>query len=236
MDPGFVHDRTRLSRASLPRRQQPAPALAAEMNRPEILSRLDSLSDERRWIVAIAGPPGAGKSAFADDAAEFLNRSSTARAQVLPMDGFHFDDGLLTTMGRLPRKGAPDTFDIDGLSHVLMRLSGVPARDVVVPVFDRRLEIARAGARVIRATTSVVLVEGNYLLCRDAPWSVLHRFFDLTIMIEVQDPELRRRLRDRWFGYGQDADEIRRKLDENDIPNARHVKRTSVKADLIYRQ
>ncbi|MDE0112699.1 MAG: nucleoside/nucleotide kinase family protein [Albidovulum sp.] len=206
------------------------------MNKLELLRYLEGLPHGRRTIVAIAGPPGSGKSTLATRAKEHLNLGNSGRAEILPMDGFHFDDRLLEKMGRLARKGAPDTFDVDGLCCTLRRLSEERLKSVAIPVFDRDLEIARAGARIIEDSTEIVIAEGNYLLCTDAPWAKLHKFFDLTVMIEVPEQELRRRLRNRWVSYGLDSGEVQRHLDDNDLPNGRFVSARSKRADIVYRQ
>jgi len=54
-------------------------------------------------------------------------------------------------------------------------------------VFDRDLEIARAGARLIPASVDIVVVEGNYLLLREPPWDALKPHFDLTVMVDVPE-------------------------------------------------
>ncbi len=200
-----------------------------------MLRRLEALQRGRRTIVAIAGPPGSGKSTLAAKAAKHLNLGAPGRAEVFPMDGFHFDDQLLAGMERLPWKGAPDTFDVHGLAWMLRRLSERRPEGVAVPVFDRDLEIARAGARIIEASTEVIIAEGNYLLCSAAPWSGLHRFFDLSIMIEVPESELRRRLRQRWISFGLDEKDILWKLDGNDLPNGRFVMERSRRPDIVHR-
>lgn len=105
----------------------------------------------RRCFAALAGPPGAGKSHVADELMTRLAVTAPGATAILPMDGYHFDDMLLNARGDRPRKGAPHTFDVDGFHAMLTRLAADDGRDVVVPVFDRSLEIARAGARVIDA-------------------------------------------------------------------------------------
>ncbi len=102
-----------------------------------------------RRIVAIAGPPGGGKSTVADALVERLEAARPGEAAVLPMDGYHYDDGVLRARGRRARKGAPDTFDVGGLRQMLARLKRDDEDEVAVPVFDRAIEIARAGARLI---------------------------------------------------------------------------------------
>ncbi|MBL9061149.1 MAG: hypothetical protein JNL31_01195, partial [Tabrizicola sp.] len=41
------------------------------------------------------------------------------------------------------------TFDVGGLYHTLQRMRARDEAEVAVPVFDRKIEIARAGARLI---------------------------------------------------------------------------------------
>lgn len=129
----------------------------------------------RRLIIALAGPPGSGKSTLSESLVESLNSDVPDYASVLPMDGFHYDDLYLNPAGLRPRKGAPDTFDTGGFRHTLLRLKSRDEEHVAVPIFDRQLEIARADARLIPKATQIVLVEGNYLFLRREPWSHLSR-------------------------------------------------------------
>jgi pantothenate kinase len=181
-----------------------------------------------RRIVAVVGAPGSGKSTLCDALEARLGAAGT-RAATVPMDGFHYDDGVLGALGLLPRKGAPETFDVGGLAATLARLRAAEAPWTAVPLFDRGLEIARAGARLVRPEVEVVLVEGNYLLLDEPPWDALPPF-DLTIRIEVPEAELRRRLEARWADLP--PEEARRKVEENDVPNGRRADVRSRPADL----
>ena len=184
-----------------------------------------------RVIVAIAGAPGSGKLTLADKLVGKLNGRQAGLAAVLPMDGFHYDDLYLVPAGLRPRKGAPHTFDVGGLCHTLRRLRARDEAEVFVPVFDRKIEIARAGARMISASVRVIVVEGNWLLLNQAPWDGLRPLFDVTAMVEVAEHTLRARLRGRWERLGLTEAEIVAKLDENDLPNGRLVRDGSDPAD-----
>lgn len=182
-----------------------------------------------RVLVAIAGPPGAGKSTTAEALA-----AQTEGAVVVPMDGFHLDNAVLAARGLLARKGAPETFDVAGFATMVSRLRGQD--EVVIPVFDRSRDIALAGARVIGPEARVLLIEGNYLLLDEAPWCDLASFWDVTIAIDVPIAVLEARLTQRWLDHGLDADAARTRAMGNDIPNARRVVAGSTPADVILRQ
>jgi pantothenate kinase len=187
----------------------------------------------RRSLTAIAGAPGSGKSYTAERLVAHLNGIEAGSAAVLPMDGYHFDDMILVPRGLRPRKGAPDTFDVGGLRHMLLRLKENAEAEIMVPVFDRDIEIARAAARAIAQTVPHIVVEGNYLLLDREPWPSLSPAFDTTAMLDVPEEVLRERLRARWVGYGLSEDEIRAKLEDNDLPNGRLVATASRPAEFV---
>ena len=208
--------------------------MAGEMTDLEQLAGVVAARAGRgRVILAIAGAPGSGKSTLADDLVDRLNAQAKGLAMVLPMDGYHYDDLYLVPAGLRPRKGAPQTFDVGGLYHTLKRLRARDEPEVAVPVFDRAIEIARAGARLIPAAVGVIVVEGNWLLLDRAPWDRLRPMFDLTVMVEVPEPVLRERLQRRWQGLGLTTSEIAVKLEENDLPNGRLVRDASVRPDFL---
>jgi len=183
-----------------------------------------------RFLTALAGPPGAGKSTLAAELVAALGQG----AKAVPMDGFHYDDAVLIARGARARKGAPDTFDVAGFRHLLTRLR--TEDEVAIPLFDRDLEISRAGADIVGPQDRILIVEGNYLLLNEAPWPDLAPLFDLTIWIDVPEAELDRRLLARWAHYGKTPAEARAWIDGNDMPNIRRVVAGSRPADLVIRQ
>ncbi|MCG7630031.1 nucleoside/nucleotide kinase family protein [Epibacterium sp. MM17-32] len=189
-----------------------------------------------RRFLAIAGAPGSGKSTTAARLHAWLETQRPGESAVLPMDGFHFDDAVLEAMGRRPWKGAPDTFDVGGLHAILRRLRDDHEDRVAVPVFDRDLEISRGSARLIDQRARLVIVEGNYLLLRQSPWDRVQALFDRTVLIEVPEPVLAARLRQRWQSYRLSDIQIQQKLEANDLPNGRLVIARSGVPDLVLRE
>lgn len=180
-----------------------------------------------RFVVGIAGPPGAGKSTLAGAIAKAIGGA----ARVVPMDGFHYDNAVLEKLGLRARKGAPETFDAPGFIHLMQRLRA--GEDAAIPVFDRDMDLARAGADLVTGADKYLIVEGNYLLLDAAPWRDLAPLFDLTVFIDVPDAELDRRLLDRWHHYGKTPAEARHWIDSNDLPNIRRVTGGSRRADIV---
>lgn len=181
-----------------------------------------------RVIVAIAGPPAAGKSTIAEELVSFLPEGSAA---VVPMDGFHYDDRVLDQIGWRQRKGAPETFDLDGYESLLKRLKAADA-DVAVPIFDRSMELSRGSAAIVPKEARFIITEGNYLLLDEAPWDKLAPLFDMTIFLDVPREEVERRLVQRWIDYGRGIEAGRAWIDSNDMPNVDRVLTKRRKADV----
>lgn len=183
----------------------------------------------KRVIVAIAGPPAAGKSTIAAELASILPEGT---AVVVPMDGYHYDDGVLDRIGWRQRKGAPETFDFGGYESLLKRLK-VADEDVAIPIFDRGMELSRAAADIVSRDTKFILTEGNYLLLDEKPWDRLAPLFDFTIFLNVPRDELERRMVQRWNDHGRDPVAARAWIDSNDLPNIDRVLTRRRPADLV---
>ena len=205
------------------------------MNTPVRLSELCEIVKarglSRRSITAIAGPPGAGKSTLAETLVDMLNAEDPESAAVFPMDGYHFDDAVLNARGWRARKGAPHTFDVAGFAQMLARLRRNEEDEIAVPVFDRDIEISRNSARIIPGSVRHLIVEGNYLLLDEPPWTNLAGSFDTSVFIDVPIVVLTQRLGDRWKDLS--VQERVSKLEENDLPNARLVQTRRSPAEFI---
>ncbi len=194
----------------------------------------EKAAGQRRFVAAIAGAPGSGKSTLAHNLKVELETRGES-AIVVPMDGFHFDDIILNQRGHRPRKGAPFTFDVRGFEVLLKRIRACED-EIAIPVFDRALELAKAGADIVEASARFVLVEGNYLLLQAAPWDRLKPLFDFTVFIKVEKSELERRLIQRWLDHGFDMVYARNWVASNDALNIDAVISGSAQADFTLHQ
>ena len=193
----------------------------------EIIARA---GNAKRFLVAIAGPPGAGKSTLADNVAKALKARGES-AEVLPMDGFHMDNAVLIEKGLLKRKGVPDSFDVRAFLDIVRAVRAAD-QEVLVPVFDRSREIAIASARIVSAEHRFIVVEGNYLLFSQGKWAELEGMFDYSIMLAPPIEVLEERLWARWRGYDLDEETARAKVYGNDLPNGRLILENRRRADV----
>ena len=88
-----------------------------ELTLAEAIERAATLTAGPRRLLGITGCPGAGKSTLASALA-----ANVPDSVVVPMDGFHMLNEDLLRLGRRNRKGAPDTFDVEGYIRHLNHL------------------------------------------------------------------------------------------------------------------
>jgi pantothenate kinase len=204
---------------------------------------LDELVDRARTLAAagsrrilgIVGAPGAGKSTVSDTLAAALGD----QAVIVGMDGFHLDNPELVRLGRRDRKGAPDTFDVDGYVALLARLAtsgrteDSPGAAVYAPRFDRSLEVSIGSAVLVRPEVPLVITEGNYLLFDDHGWDGVAEHLDESWYVDVDDELRRDRLIARRLGHGHPQDEAEAWVLGVDEPNARLVDATKHRATRV---
>lgn len=180
----------------------------------------------KRRLIAVAGPPASGKSTLAAALAD----TDPSFAPV-PMDGFHLHNSILEERGLLTRKGAPETFDAPGFLHLIRRLE--QEDEVFLPIFDRDLDHAIAGAFFVGPEVTTVIVEGNYLLLDRPIWRDLSSFWHLSILLSAPLDVLRERLTKRWLDLGYKHSDALVKMRENDVPNAELVIAHSLPANIV---
>ncbi len=194
-----------------------------------VIAKIEALKTSgERQIVAMAEPPAAGKSTVT----ERLQLEFGTDLAVLPMDGFHLDNVILDAKNLRARKGAPETFDVQGFVEAVRRVKA--GAHFYAPAFDRVLDLSRAGAIEI-TDEPIVLVEGNYLLLKQAPWNALAAFWDLSIWLDVSLETVEKRCIQRWLDHDHSLADATRRARENDVRNAAFVIDNSGQADFVLR-
>ena len=196
------------------------------------------MAADGRTIVGIAGPPASGKSTLAKAVVRLLNKdngSTIPAASLMPMDGYHLDNGQLELRGLLSRKGTPDTFDAHGFCEAVKRLR-TALRETYHPRFDRQRDLAIANAIAIHPETPVIVVEGNYILLKSAPWSSLYKVFALTVFLSPTTEALHDRLVQRWVDHGLELSAVLSRAANNDMVNVETVNGNSHEADIFLTQ
>ncbi|MDA8804081.1 phosphoribulokinase [Amylibacter sp.] len=189
-----------------------------------ITSILDLPLRQGRRFVAIVGPPASGKSTLANELQKQISGSC-----VVPMDGFHLSNEELEEAGLSDRKGSPDTFDVGGLELVLEKILG--GGNVMFPTFDRSLDCVIQNGGMVKSKDHTILVEGNYLILNKGPWKKISSHWDFSIMLDVSQEIIEKRLLERWAVNGFNADQAAFKTKNNDLPNAMIVKNNSLEAN-----
>lgn len=202
-----------------------------ESERKAIIAQISKSDCTKRTIIAVAGPPGAGKSTLAGLLVDDLNESNPGYAALVPMDGFHLDNEVLDARGLRGRKGAPETFDAAGFVK-LVRCLASEDETVPYPVFDRKSDRSIPDGGFVSTMTKCIVLEGNYLLLNQKPWNEVQELFDFTVFVRPSLDQLQKRLVRRWLNHGYDAEAAEAKAFGNDIPNARYVLEHSLPADM----
>lgn len=197
----------------------------------DLAARVNALSPptQRRVLIGIAGAPGAGKTTLAEALTARLG--GYPHVAHVPMDGFHLADVELARLDRSERKGAPDTFDVDGYAALLRRVGG--GEVVWAPGFERSLEQPIAQAVPVPAQARVVISEGNYLLLPDPHWRAVRASFTEVWFVVEDEPARLRRLIARHEQFGKSPDAAREWVYRSDERNAALVAATADSADLV---
>lgn len=197
----------------------------------EAIDRAIALSARDRVLLGITGCPGAGKSTLADAVTAVVPSSA-----VLPMDGYHLLNDELVRLGRRDRKGAPDTFDVDGYVTLLDRVRHQNDGEVLTaPRYDRAASAPVAEAITVGSDIALVITEGNYLLLDQPPWSAVRPLLDEVWFVEVDEAARIARLIARHVEFGKSPEEASEWVMRSDEANAALIAATRGRADLVVR-
>lgn len=184
-----------------------------------------------RQIIGIAGSPGSGKSTLA----ELLRQELGEESVVVPMDGFHLANAIISDTPLSARKGAIDTFDVGGYLSILERLRNNDEELVYAPEYRRGLEEPIAASIAVPTSTAYVLTEGNYLLAEQGPWDKVRNYLDEVWFVETERATRMSRLIQRHIDAGMEPAAAEAWAHGPDENNARYIETTKERADLVVR-
>jgi pantothenate kinase len=203
-----------------------------------------------RYLVAIAGVPGSGKTTTAEAVTRLLNSNTMTKATLISMDGFHLDRA---TLDQLPNReeayscrGAPWTFDVPRLVTFMRKLRAWADSDsptpgggepgmLFAPGFNHETMDPVANAVRVTDDTNIVIIEGNYLLLDEPEWREVAELVDYRVFIAANLGQTRERLAKRHVKSGIEktlADAFCR-VDSNDIRNSLSIQEKLITPDMI---
>ncbi|KAI1820285.1 P-loop containing nucleoside triphosphate hydrolase protein [Xylaria intraflava] len=203
--------------------------------------RFQGTPADRRFMIAIGGIPGSGKTTLSQIVTRALNARHAALhpgaqaapiAAFVPMDGYHLTRAQLSAMPdpitAHARRGAEFTFDGPAFLALVTALREplTPSTATIfAPSFDHAVKDPRENDIAIRPEHRIVVFEGNYVVLDKAPWREAAELMDERWFVEVEFGVARRRLGARHVkaGIARDEAEALKRADENDLVNGRQI-------------
>ncbi|KAJ5083876.1 hypothetical protein NUU61_008455 [Penicillium alfredii] len=205
-----------------------------------------------RYIVAIAGIPGSGKTTIAEAVVHQLNEDTANHATLLSMDGFHLSrvalDQLPDPKEAHVRRGAPWTFDVARFVAFIHELRSwadkIPlasskawsdADILLAPAFDHKTKDPVEDSVAITPDASIIVVEGNYLLLNEPGWRDLANLVDYRVFVDTDPLEARDRVAKRHVqaGIEKTLEDGYRRVDSNDYLNALSIREKLLVPDMV---
>ena len=185
-----------------------------------------------RTIIGVVGKPGGGKSTLS----KFLLKGmDSTLVSVVPMDGFHLSNKVLKELGRSDRKGAQDTFDVNGFKTLIERIKLDNVDPIYYPIFDRAIEESIAAQGVVYPSTRVVIVEGNYLMHDRDGWQEISPLLDQSWYAFLEEDIRISRLISRHIAFGKDPESAKAWAKGSDQVNAELIEAGVGRCDFLIR-
>lgn len=203
-----------------------------------------------RLLVGVAGPPGSGKSTIAAQVVKAINQKTSAgvfsgRAETVPLDGFHYTrqflDSLPNREEAYVRRGSPWTFDVDAILAFIKTLAAsaewpeAKRPTILAPSFDHAVKDPKENDIEISPDTSIVVLDGNYLLLDEDKWRDIGLCLDMKILVDVGPLVARERVALRHVAAGIEPTLQRgqERFDRNDSINGDLIRSNAVSYDLL---
>jgi len=196
---------------------------------------------ERRLIIYLAGPCGAGKTTLSLLLESLTIANTVSSAQAVGIDGFHYNnkylnshyiykDGNKILMRDI--KGSAETFDFEKLRD---KIAALKNEDIYWSGYDRSIHDVLENVTFINA--QIVIIEGNWLLLDEPRWRELAQFCDYSIFVNADRETLINRLIERKIMGGLSEEEAKKFVMRSDADNIERILQHRIKCDLeLYMQ
>ncbi|KAK9413419.1 putative Phosphoribulokinase/uridine kinase [Seiridium unicorne] len=213
--------------------------------RIESLLVRQSLCPQQRLLVALAGVPGSGKSTVSGALIKALFQRGIFDVVVVPMDGFHYTKATLEGFSdpalAFRKRGAPSTFNADGLIDLINILKTLPVAGpekpeqiITAPSFDHAIQDPVGDDIGISSRSRIVMIEGNYTLLDMAPWNKIGKMVDERWFVDVPRDVARDRLVARHLAAGIESsgEAATIRAEDNDPPNGDLIRSHLIEPDI----
>jgi len=199
------------------------------------LHELFRQAETERFVVAIAGQSGSGKSVLAEVVRVLLNQRENAPAvYVADIDAFHFHNDYLLShkddSGTVLKdvKGRYDTYDTDALAARLAQFHSGTACDF--PTYSRQSHNPVPGFHIPKGT-ALLVVAGLWLLYDHPAWAAVRDHIDHRICIKADESYTRPHAIERHVRGGRSKEDAGRFYETSDHQNTLELAERSVAAD-----